>query len=926
VSIRDDLSFVLPTGGVQRAADPREERLRTIQDSAGLADYLRGEREVLLTRLRAPCLAETGNISLYGVAMAREFSDLMDAIIARICALACARTGANTATLPIAIVATGGYGRRELSPFSDVDITFIPQRDGDSLTDRVIREMFSLVMDVCIARCGLEVGYAYRLLEDCRSLDHQTTCGLLDARLIIGSSRLFIQFEDAFWMGFNPTDFIFTKIAEREQTLGRWGWTPRVVEPQLKEGPGGLRDLQTAVWLVQARHHLVAARVRGERAFDILTREGKLTAHDVSRLTAAKERLFCTRNVLHALTGSERDELVITRQEEVAFALGYQESSLPPMNVASADSPIATQPPPVERFMAELYPSMALVRRVADQIMRRIGNSRLMLGIGLDCKRKQVVPANEALESDDPVWLLWMSELAQKYQLELGEGIERAAAGLVEMNPVLAEPLQAAQVFTQILQTVGRVYPILQKMADLGILGWFLPEVGKIMDLIPYDPSHDHTVGQHSLLVIKHLEAVGKMDGSEEQSEMRRVLEEIAHPEQLILAALLHDSGKAIPGRPHSEVSEEIASVVCDRLGWSDEATNNVRFLVRNHLLMAEISRLRDLHLDETIRDFTREVDDLDRLNMLYLLTYADTSAVGAGVWTQVKGRFLRDLWRRAAAVLTDEETVDHDEATIARARRRLLKDLSLENLPEAEVQEHIQAMPPHYLLNHSMQQIALHIRFIQRVREGHPVVDFHDERDATYTELTICAIDDPQPGLLAKIAGVLFAASLEVHSAKVITRVTPIDRIALDTLWVDYRGRQLSAGKRREVATNLSAILTGTQSVHEILEKRRLKASGPKDKPMCGTPLLNSVSIRNDLSETLTVVETGGPDVNGAFYYVCDALSRLGWDICSARVSTWRGEARASFYIDGARHLSESEARRALASVLTITCAERRK
>src|SRR5206468_5613651 len=145
----------------------------------------------------------------------------------------------------------------------------------------------------------------------------------------------------------------------------------------------------------------------------------------------------------------------------------------------------------------------------------------------------------------DPAWLLWACELAQKYDLNLSRGIERAAVARVQASPALAEPLRAAQIFTQLLSRIGRVYPILQKMADLGILGWFLPEFGRLMDLIPYDPSHDYTVGQHSLLIVRHLEALFTPEG-EEQAEMRRILEELPHPEQLLLAALLHDSGKAV--------------------------------------------------------------------------------------------------------------------------------------------------------------------------------------------------------------------------------------------------------------------------------------------------------------------------------------------------------------------------------------------
>ena len=901
----DDLGFVLSGLPVEREQNPHSAPLALLERPEDLADYLRSGRETLLQPL---CAAPTIGASppLNGLVLARRLTDLMDAILVRLFTLACTRADVQPVAVPLAIVATGGYGRRELSPFSDIDITFISQRDGDATTDRLIREMFSQVMDICIARCSLEVGYAYRLFEDCASLDHQTASGLLDARLLTGSNRLFIQFEDAFWMGFNPTDFIFTKIEEREKALAKWGTTPRVVEPQLKEGPGGLRDLQTAIWLAQARGQWVAARVRGQRGFDVLAEEGEVSPSDLKRLQAAKELLFSVRGALHAVTGAERDELVITRQEDVANRLGYQ------IQVHGTD-----RVPPVEQFMADLFPAMAVVRRVADQVIRRVGNSRLFLGIGLDCKRRQIVPANDSLESDDPVWLLWACELTQKYNLTLGEAVERAMVSLVGIQPLLNDTQQSAEVFTQILSHRGRVYPTLQRMADLGILGWYLPEFQAILDLIPYDPSHDHTVGQHTLLVVKNLEDLLQTEDPEEQVEMRRIYEELSNPEQLMLAALLHDSGKAFHDRPHSEVSEEIVTVVCARLGWSEEATANVRFLCLQHLIMAETSRLRDLSLDETIRDFTSVVDDMDRLNMLYLLTYADTRAVGSGVWTQVKGRFLRDLWRRSAAVLSDEEPVGYDEATLARARRRLLKDLSLGNLSEAEVAEHIQSIPPQYLLNQSLREIALHIGFIRRLREGQPVIDFMDEPEATYTEMTVCTYDDPRPGLLAKIAGVLYAADVNIHSAQVVTRVRAEEHIALDTLWIDYHGRQLAPGKRREVVTTLQEVLTGAHTVQEILTRRKERSHRSRGPSYVPFVPLTIRSVRNDLSDTYSVVEAVGPDVPGTFYKVADALSRLGWDIGSARVSAFQGEARCSFYVLGARNRRETEAREALTAIL---------
>jgi [protein-PII] uridylyltransferase len=915
----DSLDFA-PWSPGEREPNRFHAAIADVWDPGLLAEYLKAEREALMELLSAPPSPEQTDSAPGGLQTARDFSDLNDAVLERLFGIACLNARVKPSSANIAIVATGGYGRRELNPFSDVDLTFIPQRDGDPAVDRIIRQMFTLVMEVFKARCGLDVGYAYRLFEDCAALDHSTRCGLLDARLVAGSSRLFIQFEDCFWEGFHGVDFVFTKTEERLAALAKWGTYPYVVEPHLKEGPGGLRDLQTAVWLVQARMRLFAARARGERGLEVLVRDGGVPDSDLPRLAAAKEMLFRVRNALHASSGAERDELVITRQERIAELLGYgrlegqEPGDLQAAGIASRDRHrIRLDSPPVERFMADLYASLGCLRRTADQVMRRSANSRLILGIGLDCERREILP-NDALDRDDATWLLWAFDLAQRYGLMFSDAVENAATALARSNPPLDDLATPGKTFTQMLTRAGRVYPILQKMADLGILSWFLPEFGDILDLIPYDPSHDYTVGQHSLLVIQQVERLLETRETEEETEMAAVLQELAHPEQLFLAALLHDAGKAFPGRSHCEVGEDIAERVCRRLGWEPGATATVQFLVRNHLLMAETSRLLDLNLEETIRGFARQVSDLDRLNMLYLLTYADTRAVGAGVWTQVKGRFLRDLWRRASWRIADEEGEASDEMLVARARRKLLKDLTLEHLPEALVSEHVESMPAAYLLNEDSKKIALHVSYVQRVREDEIVIEYFDERDGTYTELTVCLPDDPKPGLLAKIAGCLYAASVGVHSADVITRVTPRDRIALDTLWIDFKGRQLAPGKRKELTANLIAVLSGRESLASVVARRRRMPGRGETQ---GLSAIEIRSVRTDLSETLTFIEAWCRDVPGMLYRMTDAISALGWDINSARVSTWQGQARATFYVAGARETKPEEVERMLAGQL---------
>jgi len=887
--------------------NPRERDVAELSKPEELAQYLLTERESLHQRILHPPTAKnsTQKIPPPGLELAHQFSDLMDCVLQRIFSLACGRHGADPATVSMAIIASGGYGRRELCPYSDVDMTFVPFRDKDPQLDRVIKDTFQMLMDVCSTRCKMEIGYSYHPLDDYHNLDHQTICALLDARLLAGSTRVYVQFQDAYWDEFNSAEFIFTKIVERNRMHEKWGNSPRIVEPQIKEGVGGLRDLQTMVWLVQAREQLEAARVRGDRSFHILEHLGNVTPQDIQLLQQAKEMLFQTRNALHALSKAERDIFSVTKQEEVAILLGYCEESVPPRT------------PPVEVYMSQYYANTAHIARVARQVTHHVENSRLIMGIGMDCRRKQLVTAKDKFVSDDPVWMLWAFEMLQRYNLELGESLEQRILNTLRTQPALTDGISASQGLTQILSCRGKIYPIVQIMADLGVLGWLLPEFEALMNLIPYDPSHDHTVGQHTLYVIQNLEALLTLSGDEETSTMRGLFVDLPHPEHLLMAALLHDAGKAHPGRPHALVGEDMARETCKRFGWSEEATANVCFLVRNHLYMAEVSRLRDLDREETIRDFIQVVDDVDRLNMLYLLTYADTKAVGEGVWTQVKGRFLFELWRKSMSLLSAEEVPEPGEL-MTRARRRLVRDLS--HFPPEEVEEHVQAMPPSYLLGQTFERMALHIGFVRRVREREIVVEFHEEKNATYTELTVCVFDDPNPGLLAKITGVLYAAGLEVHSANVVTRASDSDRIALDTLWVDYRERPLTPSKQKEVKANLTAVLSGTATVQSVLDKAGTKTLLKRDVVNLPVDLpVELFSFRNDLSDTLTIIEIGSTDIRSTLYRVADAVSKVGWDIQSAKISVWHGIARASLYVAGARSLSEAEARNALTQVILL-------
>jgi [protein-PII] uridylyltransferase len=283
------------------------------------------------------------------------------------------------------------------------------------------------------------------------------------------------------------------------------------------------------------------------------------------------------------------------------------------------------------------------------------------------------------------------------------------------------------------------------------------------------------------------------------------------------------------------------------------------------------------------------------------------------------------------------EQEPESGQESLGRTRRRLLKELSVENLPPEEVAAHIESMPATYLLNTSLEEVALHVGFVRRAREGEPVIDFHDERDSTVTDVTVCALDDPTPGLLAKIAGVFYAADVGVHSAQVFTRRTTDEEqrntandaevpntgypkseidapVAIDHFFVDFRGRQLTPGKRTELARDMRAVLCGEVSVRDLLTKKRLN-------PETGGPV-SRITVRNDLSEAYTVVEIAATDARSMLYRASGALSNLGWDIVSARVSHFSGQNVASFYVAGAKRLRDAGALAALQRIMPIDTA----
>lgn len=812
-----------------------------------VAEQLVAARQHLIDAL----LSDSAPIEAWMTQYATVLDNTLRALYQRAWAHAASETNPPSLS-PIILLATGGYGRRELAPYSDIDLTFVPAQESDPFTERLVKRLFHAMMQVFYTDAKLKVGYAYRLMDDLDALDHKTRTGLLEMRPIEGNAELGEAFEARFWRSLDPTGFTLERYRECQARWAKLGVGVLRAEPNLKEGRGGLRDRHTLNWMAQARYG-----VPHERVLETLVDERILSQGEADALAHATRALQRYRALLHAVSGEAREQLTLTKQSALAERLGIERKTL----------------------MREVYAALGDHARLTARGVERLANAPLVLGVGLDSVNRQITPA-PALDKEPSEWRLLCFLLAQRYQLGLSTAIEAR----LETPAEPPAPHSVGATLRELLSRPGEVYRVLEPMARLGVLGWAFPPFAPLMTLPADDPTHDYTVGEHTLQAIRLLDSYARGEGD---PLWRTILEQLPAPELLYAALLLHDAGKVDRTRPHADSGADIARQSLQAVGWSEAEIAEVEFLVRRHLLMAQTARQRDLHLPETIREFTRIVNTPERLQMLYLLTCADTQAVGERIWTPAQASFLQELYRRSLRAL--EEGLPDETPALTAVRKRLQRALAQHPIADDAIAAHIEQMPSSYLLNTPPEQISLHIHYIQRVRAGEgPVVEFHSAPDLPYTELTLCTFDDPQPGLLSKIAGALYAFDVEVAWARVLTR-EDAPRIALDTLGVTVRSRPLSPNQCAILERALRQVLLGERAVADLLHEHGKDPDAPLR--------VSQLQIHDDASEAYTVVDLHtAPDL-GALYRAAYALSQLGWNIHSARFGLWAGRAVLSFY-----------------------------
>ncbi len=849
-----------------------------------------------------------------GLEVVARHADLVDAVICQLFRLAdeLVPPALKEQTEGCAVVALGGYGRRELNPGSDVDVMFLfPRRVDDYLT-AILNHVLYFLWDL-----GFSVGHSCRSLSDAmRMMDTDLTArtSMLEARFLAGSPGVFAEFQDRMWralQGRRAQQYIQLKLREQAQRHAKYGGSVYLQEPNVKEGPGGLRDFHTALWVARARHRLDDLKA--------LPALGLLSPVELAQSLQALDFLLRVRSELHYLHGGKSDVLSLSLQVPVAANLGFRDEVT--YGVESFMQQYYTRAGALHQFSGRLIERCAArsgshVEAVMKKLRARdIGDEFTELN-----RQIHILPTQRHCFREDPIRLIKIFWYRQEMGYDLSpEAKEAIRSNLALIDDEFRRSNRALGFFLALLKAPRGVADTLRQMHHLGVLSAYIPEFARVACLVQFDYYHRYTVDEHTFVLLDYLEALAGTTDPRLQ-EFRRIAGELKKPEVLKLAILFHDIGKG-EGHGHVERGVAIAEEALARMGLAPGDIAGAKFLVAQHLSMAHIAERRDLDDERLIIEFARLVGDEDLLKMLYLLTYLDINAVGPQVWTDWKGTLLWELFIKTHTILTrgvPEGEEEHRKAATLRAA--LVAELEAEFGAEV-VRQHLDLMPVRYVLTTSSAKVAQHLQLIEHVRRGEPVaVRWNAYPMAGYSEVAVCA--PGAPGRFAKVVGTLTANGINILSAQLFSRA---DGVFIRAFQVsDGRGAALDDEMIwNRFARDLKGVILDQVEVRELIKARRQDLLA---KPVTRSGEIHTrVEFDNVVSERYTVIDIRAQDRLGLLYVISSTLSDMDVDVALAKIATEVDQAIDVFYVtekDG-RKVEEGSRMEAIRQVLVHAIAE---
>lgn len=828
-------------------------------------EWLAEERERLKTKFM-----DDGNVGRLLI----EHSRLVDTLLAELLA---------RQTAALAIVAVGGYGRRELFPYSDIDLLFLHDESDRHAAERSAENILYLLWDL-----GLNLGHAHRSVEEALTLARQditARTNLIDARLVTGDKMVFgtllSRFRQEIIAG-TAAFFIEAKLNERDERHRRFGDSRYRLEPNVKEGKGGLRDLQTLEWL--ARYAYPIAEVKELIAKGLLSRE------EYREFERTRHFLWRVRAHLHYIAGRAEERLTFDRQQALAAAMGYRHKE-PHLAVL--------------RFMRRYFAAARTVGAMTgifcalleEEKKRRpkkpLGWLKLApwtaSGFILEGERLGVRRA-DAFERR-PAMMLDLFRLSQLQALDIHpRALRHIGRNLRRIDQSLRRDARANAVFLDILLAPQGAETALRRMSDAGVLGRFVPEFGRIVGQTQFNMYHVYTVDEHTLVAIGILHALENGALKKKLPLASAIAGRIKMRRALYVALLTHDLAKG-KGKSHSEAGALIAGKLARRLGLNADEAETAGWLVKHHLIFSDTAFKRDLADPKTIQDFAAQVQSLERLKLLFALTVADMRAVGGAVWNAWKALLLEELYTETAQVISG------GTQSLKRRQREDLRQNLTRALPgwqEQDIERYLEQGSPEFLASIGPLQHAAIARMLKDAAqmESPLLLDIQHDYERGASDITVCTAD--KRGLFSSLAGALALAGANIIGAKIFTLG---GGMAIDIFQVqDSAGDVLDRpDKLAKMSVYIEQALSGDIDLASALSQQRK----PYGRQAHGVHhAVSQVFVENEASSIHTVVEINGHDQPGLLYALTRTMAEMDISIASAHISTYGTRVVDVFYV----------------------------
>jgi [protein-PII] uridylyltransferase len=803
---------------------------------------------------------------------------------------------------PMAVLATGGYGRGELSPHSDIDLMFLYSRSSmgkslDLLKETMTKEILYPLWDT-----GMKVGHASREVKEAlveAQKDIRNKNSMLDARYICGDRKIAKKFITKFLKHCRkrkPGEYLNELLSHQQERRQEKGNTVFLQAPDLKNGVGGLRDYQGVLWMTKVKFE--------DDPLPSLIKRGYLNENEAKSYQEAYSFLLRVRNELHFRSKRPVDILHLEKQPEVALGLGYNDEDIFPR---------------VEKFMGDFYARASTIHQLSSlleqRLIRATSGSTASLSFrsvlsayraspvekvdGFDLQDGELSSENENIFDEDPERIIRLFRHSQRLSAKLSPSLRSLVRNRLSLIDASLINCPAANVsFRSILQEIGNVAPTLMEMHDLGVLGRFVPEFGRLTCKVQHDLYHRFTADVHVLRCIDILDQIfkGNTPGAEPYLEALRKNEV---PGLLYLILFIHDLGKDKGPKGHCERGVELGKTLMQRLGISEEMHDRVLFVVRNHLEMVRFANKFDLDDPEVIDSFAAFVEGEQRLRFLYVHTYCDANGTAPDLWNSHKEELHTHLFSNTMKVLEGKRArKDPNEL------RDSFKNLEVPNVSKETILQHLELVPERYFSHTGREEVGLHIEMASKYDQQSrplekPVVSWRNDLRRTLTIVDVVVKD--QPGLFEKITGALAITGLNILGARAITRE---DDLAIDVFYVEGENGGIveDVNIRQSFETSLESFLAGKDCPIEQIAAHRKKSEKAKTfatSDKFGARIPPQVDVYRDISLGRTIVEVRAADRVGLLHLIAKHIADAGFSIHFARIATEQSVATDVFNIE---------------------------